>query len=115
MRSKIIIKNYKINKFLKIKQREEEILTAAIKLNPDYFESYFELAIYFINENRIEEAQRMLIKSCNNNWAHCESHFELGKIEFNLKNTSKAKMHFEIVVDLDNNHSQAIRMIEGIS
>ena len=115
LRSKIIIKNYKINKFLKIKQREEEILTAAIKLNPDYFESYFELAIYFINENRIEEAQRMLIKSCNNNWAHCESHFELGKIEFNLKNTSKAKMHFEIVVDLDNNHSQAIRMIEGIS
>ena len=101
LRSKIIIRNYQINKLLKIHQKEEEILTAAIKLNPDYFESYFELGLHFIKENRIEDAQRMFTKACHNNWEHCESHFELGKIECNLKNTSKAKMHFKIVLDLE--------------
>ena len=100
---------------LKVQQKEEDILTNAIKLNPDYFESYFELGLYYIKENQIEDAQRMLTKSCHNNWEHCESHFELGKIEFKLKNTSKAKMHFEIVLDLDSNHSEAIRMIERIA
>ena len=115
LRSKIIIKNYHINKLLKIHQKEEVILRAAIKLNPDYFESYFELGLHFIKEKRIEDAQRMFTKACHNNWEHCESHFELGKIEFNLKNTSKAKMHFKIVLDLNNNHSEAIRMIERIT
>lgn len=115
LRSKIIIKKYQINKLLKVQQKEEDILTTAIKLNPDYFESYFELGLYFIKENQIEDAQRMLTKSCHNNWEHCESHFELGKIEFKLKNTLKAKMHLEIVLDLDNNHAEAIRMIERIA
>ena len=115
LRSKIIIKNYQINKLLKIHQNEEVILRAAIKLNPDYFESYFELGLHFIKEKRIEDAQRMFTKACHNNWEHCESHFELGKIEFNLKNTSKAKMHFKIVLDLNNNHSEASRMIERIT
>jgi tetratricopeptide (TPR) repeat protein len=115
LRSKIIIKKYQINKLLRIQQNEEDILTTAIKLNPDYFESYLELGLYFIKENQIDSAQRMLTKACHNNWEHIQSHFELGKIEFKLKNTSKAKMHFEIVLDLDSNHSEAIRMIERIS
>ena len=112
LNSKIITKIYQFNKILCYPQEVEEVLTQAITLNPTYFEPYFELGLYFIQEKRLEEAKVKFSQACNYKWDHIESHFELGRLELESDNITKATMHFEIVLDLNKSHKSAFNYLK---
>lgn len=114
LQSKIIIKICQANKFLQKKQNIEDLLTKAIHLSPSYFEPYFELGLHLVQEKRIDEAKLKLNLACNCKWDHLESHFELGKLELKTENIAEATMHFEIVLDLNNSHQSALKLLNEI-
>lgn len=107
LHSKILVRIYQVSKIQNLPQKEETILSKASKLDPSNFMPYYELGIYYLKAERIDEAKIKFLAACENKWDHLESHLELGKIEHSQGNNDQAIMHFKIVLDLNNSHEIA--------
>ena len=114
LQSKILVRIYQITKIQNLPQNEVTILSKANKLDPSNFLPYYELGIYYLKNERIDDAKIKFSSACEKKWDHIESHLELGKIEHKQGNNEQAIMHFKIVLDLNNSHKIAKYYLEKI-
>ena len=112
LQSKILVRIYQIKKVQNLPQNEETILSKANKLDPSNFLPYYELGIFYLKNERIDDAKIKFSSACENKWDHIESHLELGKIEYKQGNNVQAIMHFRIILDLNKSHKIAKNYLE---
>ncbi len=111
--AKILVKTYQVKRNLGIRSNNNSELIKAIQLDSTNFEPYFELGQIFLKEGNIEEAKRNFSLSCNNKWSHLDSHLKMGQVLLKSHEIDNAIMHFKIVLDLNNSHRIAKRLLKS--